>query len=752
MTRTQHPPRFWLGGQRADEQDRFFREALESRGWQPGDEERWDAAWVTGMPDPAHFQRVSPRRKLNHFPGNAALTVKSRLHQSLAELRSRLIDGYGTDSEFAARLDFFPRAYVMPRDYHALQQAAEAGPERRWILKPTNASKGKGVRVLRDVAEAPLARDWLVQEYLANPHTIRGHKYVLRLYVLISSLTPLRVYLYRQGFAKLASEPWDPQDADNPFSQLTNPDINARNQRAEVPVEFIDLKRYRAWLRDQGHDDGALFARIEDLVTLTAIAAVDAMRGRTAEAGADPRGCYELLGLDCLVDDTLKPWILECNLSPSLGICADPESGGRMEAAVKESLVRDLVTLVDIPGEQPPAEGGAEDESTAWLSEARAELARAGGFRRLLPAAAPERYLPCFSLPDRADLCLAEALGEGPLAPPRLVRRRVTELIAGEQLALHDSARDRLYRLNETASLIWLLASEGLAPEAIAAELARLAAEGEASPEPATLRREVWQTLGGWCRLGLLCQGEAGAEPVPEADATRLPRPSRHRLDFAGRSWCLEVADSAALARLATAFPLRDAEADAFPHLSVLREPGAGYALAAEGEWVAGRLGLTHLAGSLRRQLLHRAAAPDRPVVEAELLNDGADGGVLCLYASNAAWAASLVEALAGETPAGFGPGLRLHLETPARGDALSPEAARPIGLRGVLLVEAGAEIATPLDLLAALLPRLHAADARAPQAVLGWLAGVPARRVSTRLEAEALLAEWLTSSAAVGD
>ncbi|MCA1770760.1 MAG: tubulin--tyrosine ligase family protein [Halomonas sp.] len=329
----QHSPtrRFWLGGRRAAEQDRFFREALEPLGWEAGDEHDWDAGWITGMPDPAQFRRVSPTRRLNHFPGNAALTVKSRLHESLAALRERMVESHGADSEPASRLAFFPRAWVMPHDYHALQRAALANPDQRWILKPTNASKGKGVQVLPDAGDAPLAADWMVQEYLSNPHTIRGHKYVLRLYVLVSSLEPLRVYLYRQGFAKLASDPWDPDDVDNPYSQLTNPDINALNDHADVPVEFIDLDRYRAWLRDQGHDDDRLFARIHDLVALTAISAVDAMRQRTAKVGADPQGCYELLGLDCLVDDTLKPWILECNLSPSLGICAAPETGGRVE-------------------------------------------------------------------------------------------------------------------------------------------------------------------------------------------------------------------------------------------------------------------------------------------------------------------------------------------------------------------------------------------------------------------------------------
>ena len=376
MSQAMPARRFWLSGRRAAEQDRFFREALEAQGWEEGDETHWDAAWVTGMPAPAQFRRVSPQRKLNHFPGNAALTVKSRLHDSLAALRARLVDGFGAGHSLVSRLDFFPHAWLMPRDHQALQLAALTAPEARWIEKPTNASKGKGVRVLRDVAEATTARDHLVQTYLDRPHTIRGHKYVLRLYVLVSSLTPLRVYLYRQGFAKLASEPWDPEEADNPYSQLTNPDINALNTRAEVPVEFIDLERYRAWLREQGHDDERLFARIEDLVALTAISAVDGLRARSAEVGADPLGGYELLGLDCLVDADLKPWILECNLSPSLGTCAAPEDGGLVEERIKGELVCDMLSLVDVAGDHPPAEGL---DAATLLAEVRAEESRAGG-------------------------------------------------------------------------------------------------------------------------------------------------------------------------------------------------------------------------------------------------------------------------------------------------------------------------------------------------------------------------------------
>lgn len=55
----------------------------------------------------------------------------------------------------------------------------------------------------------------------------------------------------------------------------------------------------------------------------------------------------ELFGFDILIDDTLKPWLLEVNLSPSLG-CDSP-----LDVRVKSALIADLFTLVGVPAIDP---------------------------------------------------------------------------------------------------------------------------------------------------------------------------------------------------------------------------------------------------------------------------------------------------------------------------------------------------------------------------------------------------------------
>ena len=79
-----------------------------------------------------------------------------------------------------------------------------------------------------------MGRKCVVQKYVDNPLLIEGYKFDLRVYVLVGSLDPLRVYLYHDGLARFATEPYQSakrQNFKSCYQHLTNYAINKHNPK-----------------------------------------------------------------------------------------------------------------------------------------------------------------------------------------------------------------------------------------------------------------------------------------------------------------------------------------------------------------------------------------------------------------------------------------------------------------------------------------------------------------------------------------
>lgn len=74
-------------------------------------------------------------------------------------------------------------------------------------------------------------KGYLISEYIKNPHLINGHKYDLRLYVVVTSYDPLKIYLYSDGLCRFATETYDTSTINQKYSHLTNYSINKKNDK-----------------------------------------------------------------------------------------------------------------------------------------------------------------------------------------------------------------------------------------------------------------------------------------------------------------------------------------------------------------------------------------------------------------------------------------------------------------------------------------------------------------------------------------
>jgi tubulin polyglutamylase TTLL4 len=94
------------------------------------------------------------------------------------------------------------------------------------------SSCGRGIKVIGCKTKINKRDGYLASKYVAKPHLINGLKYDLRVYVLVSSYDPLRIYVYNDGLARFATEKYtlNPNDLKKKFIHLTNFSVNKKSE------------------------------------------------------------------------------------------------------------------------------------------------------------------------------------------------------------------------------------------------------------------------------------------------------------------------------------------------------------------------------------------------------------------------------------------------------------------------------------------------------------------------------------------
>ena len=213
-----HKPRIFLAlGKTSEEVCRLCLPALGCR--EVGGSEPCDLRWIVGEKDLETALQAEDRALVNKFPGMRELCHKA----PFARLLARMAQLYPADYRF------FPRTWVLPSD------DVPSEGRRRLIVKPDDGSQGDGIFVAsgwddvrcKMAAHGSGAREFTVQEYITKPLLLGGLKFDLRVYVIVTSLLPLRVHLCREGIARFATTPYEAAGRDL-TAHLTNYSLNVR--------------------------------------------------------------------------------------------------------------------------------------------------------------------------------------------------------------------------------------------------------------------------------------------------------------------------------------------------------------------------------------------------------------------------------------------------------------------------------------------------------------------------------------------
>ncbi|KAK7202159.1 tubulin-tyrosine ligase [Novymonas esmeraldas] len=227
----------------------------------------WVKHLLPSMVDQA-LQLSPPYRRVNHFPGTHALGRKDKLCLLLRRAGLRWRDGAGPtcaqrDARAAAWAALTPESWLLPQDAEECMRAVrqprggsvDADP--LFIVKPTNQAGGRGIFLLRGGSEAAVATllasgaalaepakcTHVVQRYMANPYVLDGRKFDLRLYVVVTSFDPVRLYLYREGLVRLAAAPYRRTTTTTAAAAAAGADAGA-SPGATVLADVDDLRAH----------------------------------------------------------------------------------------------------------------------------------------------------------------------------------------------------------------------------------------------------------------------------------------------------------------------------------------------------------------------------------------------------------------------------------------------------------------------------------------------------------------------------
>ena len=287
---------------------------FERRGWtrcsgSAENSNEWNVYWasvntVKNIFNPEYNIRLHDGQLLNHFPNHYELTRKDLMYKNIKRyMKENIRDDLSLPID-----EFVPITYNLPLEYTLFVEEYRKHPQQIWILKPISSSQGKGIFIISKIQQIKKwnqqntsKESYIVSKYLEHPHLIGGKKYDLRIYVLVTSFRPLRVYQYCHGFARFCNVRYTTSELDNDFIHLTNVAIQKHNAEYNSvhgsKWHIHNLRLYLEGIYGITKSD-KLFNEIDSIILHSLKAVQHVMM--------NDKHCFECYGYDILIDSDLK--------------------------------------------------------------------------------------------------------------------------------------------------------------------------------------------------------------------------------------------------------------------------------------------------------------------------------------------------------------------------------------------------------------------------------------------------------------
>jgi hypothetical protein len=280
-------------------------------------------------------------QKFNHLIADGEITVKSFLYRNYLNFKKN----------FSEDFNYMSETYILPYQSKKIKNKFlnyTPTKDNLWLIKPSSSSLGRGIHFLKQSSDIPNNKT-IISKYISNPDLIKGRKYDIRIYCLVTGINPLKIYVYKEGIVRIAVEKYDLNinDLDNLYKHLTNVAINKKNKKF-IENDINDNENSNIWslsmLKEhmirKGVNFNELFIKIQDICIKSILTMYSKEIKREKKYTIINGNLFELFGMDILLDKNMKPWLLEVNYSPSLSTV------GNLEKRIKYKLFADIFNIL----------------------------------------------------------------------------------------------------------------------------------------------------------------------------------------------------------------------------------------------------------------------------------------------------------------------------------------------------------------------------------------------------------------------
>ena len=148
-----------------------------------------NASIIIGTTTNNNIEILNYQRILKFFFSHC-IGSKGKLHITLSTFSYK----------FGISLKFYSKTFLLPEQLNEFQKNFN---NEVWIEKPSSGSRGRGIKLFKNLNDINLNSKCIVQKYILNPLLFKGLKFDLRFYVALISIEPLIIYIYNNGLVRL---------------------------------------------------------------------------------------------------------------------------------------------------------------------------------------------------------------------------------------------------------------------------------------------------------------------------------------------------------------------------------------------------------------------------------------------------------------------------------------------------------------------------------------------------------------------